>query len=166
MGACLSAGLTVRGGSWELHARLFCSPPPGSSEHVHCISDVRMRDSRSGTDARVIDASCVYRCLLSASRHGVCERADLGARGRELWPNSGTVRVVGLNICIVLMTGTRGTGKTGRAGRGDTTGGRCSGGLCCVSGQGSSRDGSGVDVNVVLRCFDVNNTHRTSPKPL
>ena len=60
-----------------------------------------------------------------------------------------TVRFVGLNVCLMLMVRAHGTGRTGCAGRGDTTGGRCSGGLCCASGQGSSQVASGVVVNVV-----------------
>ena len=61
-------------------------------------------------------ASCVCRCLLSASCHGVRERAGPGARGRELWQNSGTVRFVGLNICLMLMIRARGTGLDGLCG--------------------------------------------------
>ena len=59
------------------------------------------------------------------------------------------VRLVGLNLCIVLMTGARGTGRTGCAGRGDAMGRRGLGGLCCESRQGSSRVASGVVLNVV-----------------
>ena len=82
------------------------------------------------------------RCV---SRAGPVARGGLYARNCELT----TVRLVGLNTYLVLMNGTSGTGRTGCAGRGDAMGRRGLGGLCCESGQGSSRVASGVVLNVV-----------------